>query len=398
VLSVLLLIWQWLEALAFPLHRCVPEAVGDSAPAVSLLKPLKGADAETEACLRSWFTQDYPGRVELLFGIHTPEDPAGAVVRVLQGEFPHADARLVICPERLGPNSKVSKLAQLEPLARHDVLVISDADVWVPPDFLRSLAAPFTPPPVSPDPPAPGAPLAASPRPDAALPSRPTPVGLVNPFYALATPATAAMRWESLAVNADFWSSVLQARRFGPLRFALGAVMAVRRPVLSAIGGFRALVSHLADDYELGRQVAAQGSRVELCPVVATCRESARGWGAVWQHQVRWTRTIRHCQPLPFAFSLLSNATLWPVLWAAVVPGLPSLAGLGVTLATRLAMAAHCQWRLTRSWQHLPWIWLAPVKDLLGAGLWALAFAGNEVEWRGERYRVRTGGELERVN
>jgi hypothetical protein len=59
-------------------------------------------------------------------------------------------------------------------------------------------------------------------------------------------------------------------------------------------------------------------------------------------------------------------------------------------------MAAHCQARLTRSWRHLPWLWWAPIKDLLAVALWALAFFGNTVEWRGERYRVRPGGRLER--
>ena len=367
-LSLGLLLWQWLEAICFPVHRRAPGRV--TAPAVTLLKPLKGADAETTACLRSWFAQDYPGPVELLFGIHTQDDPAGEVVRALQHEFPRADARLVVCPERLGPNSKVSKLAQLEPLARHDVLVISDADVWVPEDFLGQLVGPLDD----------------------------STVGLVNPLYGLATPATPAMRWEALAVNADFWSSVLQARRLGPLRFALGAVMAVRREALAGIGGFTALLKHLADDYELGRRVAARGGRIELCPVVATCRESARSWSAVWHHQVRWTRTIRHCQPLPFAFSLLSNATLWPLLWLAFAQSHHALVGLGVCLVARLGMAAHCQWRLTRSWQHLPWLWLAPIKDLLAAVLWALAFMGNTVEWRGERYWVRRGGELERLD
>jgi ceramide glucosyltransferase len=366
-LSLALLLWQWLEGLWFPVHRRGP--VPADAPAVTLLKPLKGADAETAACLRSWFAQDYPGPVELLFGIHTPDDPAGDVVRALQREFPQASSRLVVCPERLGPNSKVSKLAQLEPLARHGLLVISDADVWVPADFLCQLVRPF----------------------DAAE------VALVNPLYGLATPSTPAMRWEALAVNADFWTSVLQARRLGPLRFALGAVMAVRRDALRGIGGFTALLKHLADDYELGRRVASRGGRIELCPVVATCRESARSWGAVWRHQVRWTRTIRHCQPVPFAFSLLSNATLWPLLWLAASRSGAALAGFAVCLVARLAMAAHCQWRLTQSWQHLPWVWLAPIKDLLAAVLWGVAFVGNTVEWRGEGFRVQPGGELKRL-
>lgn len=366
-LSLVLLLWQWFEGARFPLHRRAPAP--DFAPPLTLLKPLKGADAETAACLRSWLVQDYPGPVQVLFAVAEETDPAAAVVRQLLTEFPAADAQLVLCPERLGPNAKVSQLAQLEARARHALWVVSDADVAVPPDFLRQLVRPFC---------------------------EPDPAGLVCALYELATPATAAMHAEALAVNADFWTSVLQARRLGPLRFALGAVMAVRRELVQRLGGFRALVEHLADDYELGRRVAAVGARVELLPVVAACREAPRSARAVWRHQLRWMRTIRHCQPLPFALSLLANVTLWPLLWLLAVPGAASLSGLVLCLTVRLVMTAHCQARLTRSWQHLPWLWWTPIKDLLAVGLWALAFFGNSVEWRGERFRVRRGGRLER--
>jgi ceramide glucosyltransferase len=380
-LALGLLLWQWLEAMRFPLHRRA--AAAGFATGLTLLKPLKGADAETEACLRSWLTQDYAGPVQVLFGVADAADPAATVVRRLQSEFPEADVELVVCTERLGPNSKVSKLAQLEPRARHPVLVVSDADVAVPRDFLAQLVLPF----------------------------RGAEVGLVTPFYQLATPATLAMHWEALAVNADFWSSVLQAVRLGPMRFALGAVIAVRGEALRAVGGFAALVQHLADDFELGRRVAglrtiplpgepaeSEGTdyRIELCPVVVACRESPRGWGAIWRHQLRWARTIRHCQPGPYALSLLSNPTLWPLLWVLAAPANPlPWAGLAVCLGTRFGMAAHCQARLTRARSHLRWVWLAPVKDLLGAVLWALSFLGQTIEWRGERYRVRRGGRLD---
>lgn len=367
-LSLVLLLWQWFEGARFPVHRRRPNP--DFAPALTLFKPLKGADTETAACLRSWLAQDYPGPVQMLLAVAAETDPAVPLVRQLLAEFPTADAQLVVCHERLGSNSKVSKLVQLEPRARHALWVVSDADVAVPPDFLRQLVLPFR---------------------------NPSPAGLVCSLYELATPATPAMHGEAVAVNADFWTSVLQARRLGPMRFALGAVMAVHRELLQQLGGFRALVDHLADDYELGRRVAALGARVELLPLVAACREAPQNARAVWRHQLRWTRTIRHCQPWPFAFSLLANATLWPLLWLAVAPGREAAAGLALCLAARLAMAAHCQARLTRSRRHLPWLWWAPLKDLLAVGLWGLAHVGRTVEWRGERYQVRHGGRLVRA-
>lgn len=364
LLALALTLWQWFEGRRFGLHRRM--ATPGFAPPLTLFKPLKGCDGETAACLRSWLAQDYPGPVQILFGVATAADPACEVVRSLLAEFPRADAQLVICPETMGANSKVSKLAQLEPLAKHELLVVSDADVRAPADFLSSLVAPFQDPAV----------------------------GLVNPFYRLANAATLPMRWEALAVNADFWSSVLQARRLGPLDFALGAVIAVRRQHLDAIGGFKALADYLADDFELGRRVAGSGTRLVLCPVVVDCCEPPQSWSAVWRHQLRWARTIRVCRPVPYALSILSNATLWPLLWLMAQPQGPALWGAALCLAVRVLAAADSQRRLTQSLAHLPWLWLAPVKDLLQFVLWALAFLGNRVEWRGQRYRVERGGKL----
>jgi len=364
LISLVLTLWQWLEARRFPLHR----RAGDTsfAPAVTVLKPLKGAEAPTAACLRSWFSQDYAGPVQILFGIAAEDDPAGQIVRALLVEFPRADAQLVVCPERLGANAKVSQLAQLERWVRHEILMVSDADVRVPRDFVANVVAPL----------------------------RDEQVGLVNPFYRLVEIRTPAMRWEALAVNADFWSGVLQSCRLAPMRFALGAVMAVRRRHLEAVGGFRAFANRLADDFELGRRVAGRGGRLVLSPVVVDCCHPPQGWGEVWRHQLRWSRTIRVCRPGAYALSLLSNGTLWPLLWLAFGSGPWVGAGATVCLAVRVLTALDNQRRLTQSLAHVPWCWLAPVKDLLQFVLWGLAFTGDTVEWRGQRYRVTRTGEL----
>jgi ceramide glucosyltransferase len=363
-LSLLLLLWQWLAARRFPLHRRIP--VADYAPPVTLLKPLKGCDAATEDCLRSWLQQDYSAPIQVLFAVASPDDPVCAVVQKLIREFPQINAELVIVQNLLGPNAKVSKLAELEPRAKFDVLVVSDADVRVPADFLKNAVAPL-------------------------LDSN---VGLVNCFYRLANPMTLAMRCEAIAINADFWSQVLQARMLKPLDFALGAVMITRRAQLREIGGFAALADCLADDYQLGNRIARRGHRIELCSCVVECWDSPMGWPAVWRHQLRWARTIRVCQPLPYFFSILSNPVLWPLLWAALVPNPMSIATLGSALVLRCLMAVDLQWLLTGSARHVPYCWLAPIKDLLQLTIWLGAFLGNSVEWRGQRFTLRSDGSL----
>lgn len=363
-LSAALCLWQWGAALRFPLHRRLPEC--SNPPGVTLLKPLKGCDEFTRTCLRSWLETRHTGPCQVLFGVASPEDPVCDVVRALLAEFPNVDGSLVPCPESLGVNAKVSTLVQLCRQARHPVLVVSDADVAVPPDLLGQLLG--------------------------SLNSEST--GLVSCFYRLANPSTPAMRCEAVAVNADFWSQVLQSNTLKPMDFALGAVMAVRAEALHRIGGFEALANCLADDYQLGHRIAGQGCRVELSPAVVDCWDPPQGWKAVWIHQLRWARTIRVCQPLPYFFSILTNATLWALLWAVAAPSTIALASACLLVLLRCSLACHLQARMMGAPARWSWFWMVPVRDALGGMVWAGAFLGNTIEWRGRRLRLLRDGTL----
>lgn len=265
LLSLALTLWQWFVARRFPLHQRATDI--SFAPAVTLLKPLKGCDEHTEACLRSWLAQDYAGELQVLFGVAGREDPVCEVVGRLLREFPQRDAQLVLCPERVGASIKVSKLAQLASLAKHGFIVISDADVRVPPDLLANVVAPLGPDRraqnhvrANPSNKTPGQSRPAS-RPESAENPAPPKAGLATCLYRLANPATLAMQWEAIAMNADCWSQVLQGASFRKLDFALGAVMAGQRERLAEIGGFRTLANHLADDYQLGHRIVHRGHR-----------------------------------------------------------------------------------------------------------------------------------------
>jgi len=480
LLSLALTLWQWFVARRFPLHQRVPapssppeprssrgeEALTSSSqpptlnpqPPLTLLKPLRGCDPATEDCLRSWFAQQYSGPVQILFGVAAADDPVCGIVRKLLQEFTASDAQLVVGGPLPGANAKVAKLAELEGLAKHELLVISDADVRVPADFLANIVAPLcsvsyslgeglgerTPRAFDA--------LCGSelkgqngPLTSALSPSEGErgnrrqfsgeprfmgrACGLVCCFYRLANPATLAMQWEAIAVNADFWSQVLQARSLKPLDFALGAVMATRRQQLQEIGGFAGLVDCLADDYQLGNRIARRGYAIALSPIVVECWSAPMGWAEVWKHQLRWARTIRVCQPLPYFFSILSNATFWPLLWLIVRPAAPAGACALFCLLVRIFTALTLQGRLSQDpnlggraspraqtspgkWArgdarpHAPqppssapgrYAWLIPVKDLLQTAIWILAFLGNKIEWRGQRMRLRPDGTLERL-
>jgi ceramide glucosyltransferase len=364
VLSAGINIWQWIAAGRFPLHRKMGKK--SFTPAVTLFKPLKGADDETPVCLESWFAQDYAGEAQILFGVADANDPVCGIIRDLIRLYPNREAELVICQPLLGPNAKVSTLSHLQPKAKHDFWVVSDADVFAPENLLSEIAAKFE--------------------------NHET--ALVNCFYKLPPPQTFGGLWEAIAVNADFWSQVCQSNSMKPMNFALGAVMAVRKSALEKIGGFQSLLNQLADDYQLGRRIYKNGGEITLSNLVVECKETPRSFSEVWKHQLRWARTIRVCQPGPYFGSILSNTTIFALGWFAVAG---NTLGFRVCVLIRILTALHNHFRLTQRADRMIEAIFTPIKDILSFAIWILAFTGSTVVWRGETFRVKRGGELQKL-
>ena len=373
ILSLLLGLWQWVAGRRFPLHQA--QSSHGKATSVTIFKPLKGLDPHTRDCLRSWFELDYPGQIQILFGVASAEDPVCGLVEELIAEHPNRPARLVICGGVVGANAKVSTLSQLERHAQHALWVISDADVRAPRSLLQSLVSEL-------------------------VDDR---VGLVNCFYRMQNPSTIAMHWQSTGINGDFWAQVLQARDLGVLDFGLGATMATWRAQMEAIGGFRELADFVADDFQLGQRIVGQGKTIRLGKAVVECWEPSNDWHRVWRQQLRWARTIRVCRPIPYFFSILANGSLWSLMWLLVsllavsFPMYESwrIAALPMAcLAVRVAACLSNQRRLTGAAIPLRWGWFVPVADVLHAIVWVLSFLGNRIEWRGREYRLLRGGRL----
>ena len=372
-LSLGLVLWQFVVAMRFPLHRRIPNPA--FAPDITILKPLKGCDAETRECLESWMTQSYCGKAQILFGVHSADDPVCGVGRELIAAHSEVDARLVVCPKQPGPNAKVSTLIHLQAEAKYEVIAVSDADVHVPSDFLAQAVAPLENPKV----------------------------GLVNCFYRLPSrprwrllfdPDAQAMRMEEFAVNCDFWSQVLQARSLKPLDFALGAVMITTQARLRQIGAFQSLVDYLADDYQLGNQIAKAGGEIVVNPIVVDCRSAPMTMRDVWDHQLRWARTIRVSQPVPYFFSILNDSTFWVSLYVIFAgTSSPSQFALFGYIALRLLGSMKLERDLTGKWD-VTTLYFAIFHDMVRPLIWAWSFFGNTVVWRGQKYRVLRGGKL----
>jgi ceramide glucosyltransferase len=343
------------------LRRRPPSA--DFAPPVSILKPLKGLEHDAYENLASFCRQDYP-EYEILFAVDDERDSAIPIAERLIRDFPRVPMRLLVGSATPSPNNKVAKLWRLLPAARHELLVMSDSDIRVEPDYLRWVVSPFRDPSV----------------------------GAVTCLYLGMTEPSVWSELEDLSLTTDLLPSMLVARKVEGVKFALGATIAVTRTRLAEIGGFEALADCVADDHELGRRIAARGYRVELAPYTVQTLCASVTARQFFSRHLRWGVVTRHCRPWGYAGLLFTKGLPWSLAAAAMAPSrLAAIGCLGIPLAARLAMAFSFGARgmkdplLRRRW------WLIPLHDAIGFLIWAVALFWNRVSWRGSKFYVRRG-------
>jgi ceramide glucosyltransferase len=335
------------------------EPAAGPTPQVSILKPVRGRDPRFYEAIRSHATLDYPG-YEILFGVKDPADPAVTDIRRLQAEFPQRDIQLVLTT-RDAPNGKVAVLTELARLARHPVLLVNDSDILVEPDYLRRVVAALDDPQI----------------------------GVVTCLYRACAESWPG-RWEAIGIATEFAPSVLVAPLVGVAGFALGSTMVFRAAQLEAIGGFAALESYLADDYQLGTRVARLGYRVRLSTVVVATNLSGASWGEVWRHQLRWSRTIRVSRRAGYYGYLATQASFWSVIAAAAGHFWIALAVITARLATGLVVGRGVLGdpQVSRYW------YLMPLRDLWGFAVWVAGLFGDTVDWRGQKLRLSADGKI----
>jgi ceramide glucosyltransferase len=333
-------------------------------PPISILKPLKGVDPQLYEGLRSHCRQDYPD-YEIIFGVRDPQDPAVPLVRQLQAEFPQVPIRLITCSTNLGENTKVSNLAQMVISARHDHLIVNDGDIRVPADYVRQVIWPLSD-------------------------SR---AGLVTCLYRGIAAPTLGSRLEALGISTDFAPGVLTARILeGGLRFGLGSTLCFRRADLNAIGGFESFADYLADDYELGRRLSAQGLAVHLSRVVVETFLPRYSFRAFINHQLRWARTIRNARSAGYLGLMFTFGLPWALLALIAARGAPWAWGLlGLTMGARIWLALEVGATVMNDGQVQDLLWLLPLRDFAGVLTWLASFAGHTVIWGGERFEVKDG-------
>ena len=342
----------------------LPLANGSDLPPVSILKPLKGTDPEMYESFRSHCLQNYPS-YEILFGVSGANDPAAALVEKLQREFPHQAIRLVRCEKNLGANGKVSSLVQLAAEAKYGVFLVNDSDIRISPDYLRVVVA------------------------ELRLPN----TGLVTCLYRGVPAKTLASRLESLGISTDFVPGVLAAKRIeGGLHFGLGSTLAFRRKDLDAIGGFESIVDYLADDYELGKRIAASGLKVVLSNSVVETFLPAYSLSGFFSHQLRWARTIRASRPRGYAGLLLTYTLSWAALCLLLARGATwAWALFAIAVLLRFTMAWTFAVFMLKDEEAMRLLWLLPLRDFLAPVIWFAGWFGRKIVWRGQVFELENG-------
>lgn len=335
----------------------------DFTPPVSILKPVYGVDFASCENFASFCTQDYPA-YEILFCVNDLADPAIAAIQEIMADFPDRPIRILSGAAQLGSNRKVNNLVLLAREARHEILVQSDGDVRVGPNYLRDVVAPFRDPLV----------------------------GVVSCLYRGIAQENLWAQLEAVGAASDFMAGVLVADWKEGVTFALGASVTTTKSWLAKIGGYEALANLLADDYEIGNRVHKAGGKVLLSREAVSTMYPAQTARGFWEHQVRWARTIRLVRPASFLGLLFTHGLPLALLAAAVAPA----AWIGAAY-----LVAYLVLRLVMAWVVGVWglqdavlrrkLWLVPLRDLLHFAVWLAAFTSNRIKWRGLQFELRQG-------
>lgn len=331
--------------------------------AVTILKPLYGAEPQLAANLLSFDDQDYPGGVQIICGVREAADPAAGTVRGLSGQTVHPFELATNAPDA-GSNRKISNIINMMVLCRNDIVVLSDSDMRVGRHYLSQILQPFDDPSV----------------------------GLVTCLYRGLPVAGFWSRVHAAAIDHHFFPNILAGLSLGLAEPCFGSTIALRRETLRKIGGFEAFADKLADDYEIGRAVRLAGYKAVIPPVVIvhTCGENS--FRDVFFHELRWAKTIRLVDPVGHAGSVVTHALPIALINATFDSfGAISLGIIALALACRALIPIEMKRGFKAEGASIV---LGPLRDLLSFTVFVASFLPLKVQWRGHSYRLRRDGSM----
>ena len=343
-------------------------------PPLTLLKPLHGADPGLESYLETFFTQDYPA-YEILFCARTPDDEGLETARRVAARHPQIPVQFLWTdgkPDYI--NAKAASMELMEAHSAHEILVISDSDVRVAADYLRSVALPFADPSVG---------------------------GMCCLYRGVAAEGGLWARLEAVGMSVEMSAGVLAARLMEGMQFALGPTMAFRRETIRRMGGFKVTADYCSDDFILGNETYKLGQTVVLSHHAIDHMVLHSGLMGSLKHQVRWMKSTRCSRPKGHFGTALTFSMPFGLLALAACAwlGVPmwGLALFAFAVATRVALSIGVGRLVVRDTSWFGLLVLYPIRDLMGFCFWAASYAGRRILWRGRVFELLPGGKMRAV-
>ncbi|MDZ4224527.1 MAG: glycosyltransferase [bacterium] len=330
----------------------------------SLIKPVYGLEKNLYENLRTACLQDYPD-YEVIYSFQRADDPALSTVERIQREFSEKKIEIVVDTSAAGPNGRLVNILNGSKKAKGEILVFSDSDMFLEPDYLKTVTAPL-----------------ANPE-----------VGVSCTLYKAWKSCNIPEALELLSFNADFVPAMVFALVTKASIACPGASQAIRREVLEIIGGLEPLAHYLVEDFELGRRVEKAGFQIYFSPYVANTGVDLKHFKDWWRHQVYWDQNTRAANGTGFFFTLLIRGLPFALLYAlfggAWWPFVLAVT-LGIRFATAWANALYL-----KDWDGLKSTWLLPFRDILGIFVWFASFVKRKTYWKGREFIIQKGRMVE---
>ncbi len=352
-------------------HHLPDNAAANTAnfPPVSVLKPVHGLEPELRENLESFFRQDYPA-YEILFAAADADDPALTVIRELCAQYPEIPTQILITGQPPWPNPPAYSFHRMSEISKYDILVTSDSDVMVAPNYLREVIAPLL--------------------------DRQN--GMVTCVYRGKNLGGFWSALDAIGMSVEMTAGVLVANLLEGMKFGLGPTIAVRKDALVKIGGYPSVGDYFSNDFAIGNFIEKAGYRVVLSHHVIDHVVAPMTFRRMWERQVRWAKGTRYSRPKGHFGSVLVFAMPYGILGFAAGEflGLPRLAGLllGVALLNRLAECWVVGWKVVHDPQARSSAWIYPIRDIFGFLVWCASYLTRKAVWRDSRYELVEGGRI----
>ncbi len=337
------------------------------APIISILKPLKGLDSELALNLE-YFLNLEGVSYEVLIGIADRADPAVSLVEDFLANHPEAPMRLIIvgAPGNLQP--KMASLAGLEAEARGKIFLVSDGNTRPHPKSLLPVVAVFE---------------------DAA-------VGVASAPFFVRQPETLGARLRALRIGTLILTSICGVYCLTKTPAIVDKWMAVRKEAIAELGGFAVLGEVMCADGLIAPKLRELGWQGAIIPDLIDVYLGEWNFQQAYAQQLRWSRHIRFVEPKEPVAELFWNGTFLLLIGAVFWLLGSSLGGifLGVAAFLVWGIYAVAYLRFGGCWRDLL---LLPFQDLMMLPITFWCYLGNEIVWRGQRFRVGKGGVLEEV-